>query len=115
MATYISNNEWAKRLGFSTLNMYNSDGNTSPNTTMLNALRLDAQALIDELIGSTVTTTAFLKRLEFEALQLMLDDNMDRTSTEAAIATSIREYIKAKNEAKLDSKDTNFNRTVTTG
>ena len=43
----------------------------------------------------------------------MLDDNIDRLTTETAVAPAIRNYIRKKDEPRLDSQDSNFNRGVT--
>jgi len=79
-----------------------------PNAVMLNAIRQDAKALIDELIGSAVTGTNFLLVIEKMAVDLMLDDNIDRLTTETAVATAIRNYIRQKDEPRLDSQDFHF-------
>jgi len=111
--TYLTNNEWALRKNFTTLTLYNSAGNEYPGSSTLNSFREDAFAVINIRIGAAVTKTNWLRRLEYDIVEIMLDTEVVRTKQIEAIILALNSYITPEVDEVLDAQDSSINRTAT--
>jgi len=111
--TYLTNNEWALRKGNTTLAAYNSDANAFPGSSQLNSIREDSFALINEKIGIAVTKTNFLRKLEYDLVEIMLDTEVVRTTRQVQIIEVLNSYITPEWLSSLDAQDSEINRTAT--
>ena len=111
--TYLTNNEWALRKNYLSFTAYNSDGNAFPGSSMLNAIREDAYAIINEKIGNSITKTNRLKRLEYDISEIMLDTEVARTTRQEAIIELMNNYFIPEVEDDMDALDEEFNRGAT--
>ena len=111
--TYLTNNEWANRKNYATFVAYNSDGNAFPGSSMLNALREDAYALIIEKIGSGVSKTNRLRKLEYDIVEIELDTEVARTTRQEAIIELMNNYFIPEVEGDMDALDDDLNRGAT--
>ena len=114
VVTYLTNNEWAVRKNKASMAAYlQSNANAFPSNTMLNALRDDAFALINEKIGESVDITSRLLKLEYDIVEIFLDTEVARTTRPEAIIELMNNYFIPEVEDDMDALDDDFNRGAT--
>lgn len=108
--TYLTNEEWAIRKNYASMAAYTLDGNTFPNATTLTAKREDAYALIVEGTSSAPAQSNFMRALEYEVVEIMFDNEQDR-STEQQRNNRVVRFIRdalsdnTKQEVAADDSD----------
>lgn len=62
-----------------------------------------------------MTKTNFLRSLEFDIVEIMLDTELSRKTREEAIINTLNRYITPEWLERLDAKDEELNRGCTSG
>lgn len=108
--TYLTNNEWAQNKGYKTLAARIEAGFTYPNDVVLDIKRDSAYAIINDAIGNAVTKTNYMRSLEFDIVEIMLDTEISRATREEAIIETLNRYITPEWLERLDEQDDSINR-----
>ena len=124
--TFMTNDQWAIRKGYSQFASNGTTGylddNTTPIATQLDAYRDDAYALITRRIGSTSSTdTDFLLSLEYRVVEAlrMYDVAIKRGDLELLLQTinQLLNIIPSEQaqDLSLDAEDSTIQRGTTSG
>ncbi len=111
--TFLTNDEWALRKNYSNFEAYSEVPNDFPSNSMLNVIRDDAYAIIVAKIGTGVTGTNRLLRLEYDIVEIMLDTEVARTTRQEVIIELMNNYFIPEVEDDMDALDDTFNRGAT--
>jgi len=114
MVTYLTNDEWAKKKGYSSFTNYSSS-NDYPTADGLTAMREESCGTINLLIGVTTnltTNTDYLRGLEYRMVELMIDEEQGRGTEEGRPQYIPRDYIYERDRRRLLSLDGTLNRGV---
>lgn len=111
--TFLTNDRWAGRKNYSNFEAYSEVPNEFPSNSMLNIIRGDAHAIIVAKIGTGVTGTIRLERLEYDIVEIMLDTEVARTTRQEAIIEVMNNYFIPEVEDDMDALDDDFNRGAT--
>jgi hypothetical protein len=114
MTTYLTNDQWAVKKGYSSFTNYSSS-NEYPSSSGLTAMREEACAIINRYIGTSTNIssyTTYLRSLEYRMVELMIDEEQGRATEQGRPQYIPRDYLFERDRKMLASLDDDFNRGV---
>jgi len=111
-ATFMTNDEWAKKKGYTQFLTDSGNGyvdkNDYPTADALDSFREDAYALIiTGARGIPNLTAHYLRNLEYRMVELMIDEEQGRATEEGRPMYIPRDYMFQRDRDKLSSAGAN--------